>query len=46
MKHLSDDKLIQAYKEAIELNLDKDFITLLKKELIKRDLLPKISRIM
>ncbi|GGM18693.1 hypothetical protein GCM10011351_00610 [Paraliobacillus quinghaiensis] len=40
MKHLSDAKLIQAYKEAIELNLDKKFIELLKQELIRRNISP------
>ena len=35
---LSDNLLVEAYKKAIDLNLDKDFILLLKTDLNKRTL--------
>ncbi|MDL4841800.1 sporulation histidine kinase inhibitor Sda [Aquibacillus rhizosphaerae] len=35
---LSNEKLATAYQKAIELKLDEDFIELLKKEMINRDL--------
>lgn len=38
MKNLSNDLLIQAYKKAIELQLDVDFQLLLKRELLRRKL--------
>ncbi len=36
--NLSDSLLIEAYKRAIELSLSKDFIKLLEKEIIRRNL--------
>lgn len=38
MKNLPNDLLIQAYKKAIELQLDVDFQLLLKRELLRRKL--------
>ncbi|WP_138417935.1 sporulation histidine kinase inhibitor Sda [Aquibacillus sediminis] len=39
---LSDHKLVDAFKKAKELNLEQDFIHLLKKELINRGItIPK-----
>jgi len=39
MNDLSDDLLIEAYHKAIELHLNPDFISLIEKEIIKRNLL-------
>lgn len=36
--NLSDSLLIEAYKEAINLSLSKDFIKLLKEEIAQRNL--------
>lgn len=38
LEKLSNDYLLEAYKKATELNLDKDFILLLEKELLKREI--------
>lgn len=38
MRDLSNQLLIEAYDKAIELNLQKDFIQLIKKEMKKRNL--------
>ncbi|WP_156291934.1 sporulation histidine kinase inhibitor Sda [Oceanobacillus salinisoli] len=38
MEFLSDDTLIRAYKRAVELGLEEDFIELLANELRRRDL--------
>ncbi|NOU68333.1 sporulation histidine kinase inhibitor Sda [Paenibacillus sp. LMG 31461] len=35
---LSDDALLSAYKDALILNLNEEFIELLEKELINRDI--------
>jgi len=37
-RNLSDSTLIEAYKEAIKLSLNKDFIKLLEKEITDRNL--------
>ncbi|ARK29851.1 sporulation histidine kinase inhibitor Sda [Halalkalibacter krulwichiae] len=39
MREISDQTLIEAYYEALKLNLDLDFILLLEKELAYRKLL-------
>ena len=41
-RNLSDSLLLEAYKEAIKLSLDKDFIKLLKGEIIHRQLQDKL----
>lgn len=38
---LNDSSLVEAYKKAIDLNLDKDFISLLQTDLKKRNLVNK-----
>jgi hypothetical protein len=38
MRLLSDDVLLEAYKNAVELELDENFIQLLKKEIESRGL--------
>ena len=43
MKSITDDLLIQCYKNAIQLNLDKDFLQLLMDELIERGLFDYFS---
>ncbi|MGO4887266.1 sporulation histidine kinase inhibitor Sda [Anaerobacillus sp. MEB173] len=43
MKNLSDELLIETYFKAIELNLNKDFLELLKKELQRRSLMDKLK---
>lgn len=43
MDHLSDQLLIESYRKANELNLSPDFISLIKNEIIKRQLLEKIQ---
>lgn len=42
IKLFNDELLISTYNRAIELNLDAYIIDELRKELIKRDLLPKL----
>lgn len=44
MEHLSDELLIESYHKACELNLSKDFIQLIKDEIIRRSLLHKIKQ--
>lgn len=41
-RNLSDALLIEAYKEAIKLSLNKDFINLLKEEITHRKLEDKL----
>lgn len=41
MDHLSDELLLEAYYKAIQLNLNADFISLIKDEIVKRNLLIK-----
>ncbi|WP_088104908.1 sporulation histidine kinase inhibitor Sda [Halalkalibacter urbisdiaboli] len=36
LKYLDDQTILDAYKKSIELNLDKDFILILKKEVESR----------
>ncbi len=36
LEHVKDEIIIEAYHKSIELDLDKDFILILKNELIKR----------
>lgn len=36
---LTDDKLIEAYKDAVELNLEKDFIKMLEEEMKLREII-------
>ncbi|MFD1040244.1 sporulation histidine kinase inhibitor Sda [Virgibacillus byunsanensis] len=36
MQYLTDDALTNAYNEAIEMKLDKSFLSLLKKEILNR----------
>ncbi|TXL68042.1 sporulation histidine kinase inhibitor Sda [Cerasibacillus terrae] len=43
MKRLSDELLLESYKKAKELNLDTDFILLIKKEIYRRNLSNKIK---
>jgi|GEM_PF-5658783 len=43
MKHASDELLIHAYKKALHLNVDQNFIVLLKEELVRRNLLDQIE---
>lgn len=38
LRTLSDEQLIEAYQEALELSLNSDFINLLKKELQRRNI--------
>ncbi|MFC2950020.1 sporulation histidine kinase inhibitor Sda [Virgibacillus sediminis] len=38
MKHLSDELLVHAYKKALAMELDRDFILLLEEELERREL--------
>ncbi len=38
MDFLSDTLLLEAYKKAVELQLNEDFISLIKEELVKRAL--------
>jgi len=38
MKELNDELLLKSYLKAFELNLDKDFIRMLEKELKRRGL--------
>ncbi|MCM3712751.1 sporulation histidine kinase inhibitor Sda [Halalkalibacter oceani] len=38
LRHLDNETIIEAYFRAIELNVNEDFLLLLKKELIRRDL--------
>lgn len=41
-RNLSDSLLLDAYKEAIKLSLNQDFIKLLKEEIIHRQLQDKL----
>lgn len=41
--YLSDERLLIAYKDALTLKLDKDFIQLLEKEIKRRDLILKVD---
>ncbi|MGO4887541.1 sporulation histidine kinase inhibitor Sda [Anaerobacillus sp. MEB173] len=43
MHSLSDQLLIQAYNRAVELNLDNHFISLLQKEMTKRNITNSIG---
>lgn len=43
MKNLSDELLIETYYKAIELNLSRDFIELIRLELNRRSLTDKIK---
>ncbi|MRH43050.1 sporulation histidine kinase inhibitor Sda [Aquibacillus halophilus] len=43
MEHLSDDLLIESYYKATELELSREFILLIEKELQRRSLLHEIS---
>ncbi|MCM3790069.1 sporulation histidine kinase inhibitor Sda [Domibacillus indicus] len=36
--HLSDDQLLEAYNQAIKLNLDKEFSNMLEEEIERRKL--------
>ncbi|MEB1806589.1 MAG: sporulation histidine kinase inhibitor Sda [Bacillaceae bacterium] len=40
---LSDEDLLEAYNKAVERNLPRDFIELLKKELLKRELITHVN---
>ncbi|MED1602592.1 sporulation histidine kinase inhibitor Sda [Alkalihalophilus marmarensis] len=40
LKCLNDKNLIESYRKAIQLELDDDFVNLLKEELARRNLLP------
>ncbi|MDQ0859088.1 sporulation histidine kinase inhibitor Sda [Bacillus sp. V2I10] len=42
MKNLADEILLDVYRKAVELNLDKDFICIIKKE-VKRRGLPLVT---
>jgi len=44
MESLSDELLIESYYAARELNLSKDFLSLIKKEIDKRSLLDKLVK--
>lgn len=44
LKNLPDDQLIESYKQAIELNLDLDFIEILRKEIERRNSEKKSKR--
>ena len=39
LRHLSNELLLESYEKAIELKLNQDFISLIKKEIDRRDLL-------
>ncbi|WNS79243.1 sporulation histidine kinase inhibitor Sda [Domibacillus sp. DTU_2020_1001157_1_SI_ALB_TIR_016] len=41
LSHLSDKLLIRAYKQAKKINLDKEFVYMLEKEIYKRNLSTK-----
>ncbi|MBP3951341.1 sporulation histidine kinase inhibitor Sda [Bacillus suaedae] len=43
MKNLSDELLIETYYKAVELNLNYDFIELIRVEIAKRSLSDKIK---
>ncbi|QKY69418.1 sporulation histidine kinase inhibitor Sda [Lentibacillus sp. CBA3610] len=43
MKRASDETLIRAYNQALRLNLEENFIVLLKEELVRRNLLDQIE---
>ncbi|WP_087971603.1 sporulation histidine kinase inhibitor Sda [Oceanobacillus rekensis] len=43
MGNLSDKLLIQSYKEALGMNLNKDFLSLLETELANRNLLSNVK---
>ncbi|KGA98476.1 sporulation protein [Alkalihalobacillus alcalophilus ATCC 27647 = CGMCC 1.3604] len=43
MHNLSDELLIETYYKAVELNLNHDFIELIKLELLNRSLMDKIK---
>jgi len=43
MEYLSDKLLLEAYKKAIELNLNDDFILLIEKEINRRGILENNS---
>ncbi|HEY4601302.1 MAG TPA: sporulation histidine kinase inhibitor Sda [Cerasibacillus sp.] len=43
MYRLSDKLLLEAYRKAIELNLEADFISLIKKEISRRNLIHKVK---
>jgi developmental checkpoint coupling sporulation initiation to replication initiation len=40
LEFISDDALLEAYRKAIECNLDIDFINIFTEELSRRNLLP------
>ncbi|WP_070120741.1 sporulation histidine kinase inhibitor Sda [Bacillus marinisedimentorum] len=42
MKNLSDDLLIESYLKAVELQLSRDFISLIKSEIDRRALTSRI----
>ncbi|WP_240374528.1 sporulation histidine kinase inhibitor Sda [Bacillus piscicola] len=39
MQHISNQVLVEAYKQAVELDLERDFIELLRSEMKQRGLL-------
>ncbi|HEX6593126.1 MAG TPA: sporulation histidine kinase inhibitor Sda [Bacillota bacterium] len=43
MEHLPDDLLIESYHKATELKLSPDFITLIEKEIHRRNLCHKLE---
>ncbi|MDV2686423.1 sporulation histidine kinase inhibitor Sda [Alkalihalophilus lindianensis] len=40
LKYINDANLLESYRTAIQLKLDDDFVSLLKEELARRNLLP------
>lgn len=40
LKYLNDTTLLESYQTAIQLELEDDFVNLLKEELARRNLLP------
>ncbi|MDE5415697.1 sporulation histidine kinase inhibitor Sda [Alkalihalobacterium chitinilyticum] len=43
MYHIDNELLLEVYAKALELELDEDFITLLKEELEERELLGSLT---
>ncbi|MGJ9458951.1 sporulation histidine kinase inhibitor Sda [Oceanobacillus sp. CF4.6] len=43
MENLSDDLLVQSYKKALGMNLNKDFLRILETELANRKLLSSVK---
>ncbi|HLR80594.1 MAG TPA: sporulation histidine kinase inhibitor Sda [Bacillota bacterium] len=43
MEHLPDDLLIESYHKATELKLSPDFITLIEREILRRNLSHKLE---